>query len=440
MRSIRQELDRRNLLRYLGFSALALPFYRVLREEQLFAAVPAKRALFFYFPDGIIKDQFHPSGIGTNFSFPAMTSPLEAVKSDMIAVKGIRYHAEGSHEGGAAYCLSGRKNQSGDLTIDNYLGTKLKDGVRLPTVKLGVASNFQPNRPISYIATGSASPIEDNPSKAFRDIFGGATMGNPNQVPSHDEDKSLLDFCLEDIKSLQNRLGSIEKKKLDLHLESLRELERRTKNVPASASSSASCTNQIDLRGQVFPEQDNNYPKAIHKNEVFGLVGDIMIDIMVQALACGVTNVGLLQWSHPVSPTQFNFPSGIGVGRGHHDISHYSANNSAEFVRAQAWYMERLARVVSRLKAVQEGDQSLLYNTVVLAFSEIADANLHDFENVGLVIAGQAGGNWKTGRCLDAKGASHNQVLVSILQACGQPDTAFGDASAGQGGLAGLLG
>ena len=437
--SLQQELDRRNLLRYLGFSALGFSFYRVLREEQLFGATPAKRAVFFYFPDGIIKEQFHPSGTGSNFSFPAMTAPLEKVKSDLIAIKGVRYGAEGSHEGGAAYCLSGKKSQTGDLTIDNYLGEKLKADVPFPTVKLGVAANFQPNRPISYLAPGSGSPIEDDPAKALRDIFGSPQRASLRLQNSDSSEQSLLDFCIEDISSLKRRLGPIETRKLDMHLEALRELERRSQSVQSSGKQAAMCKNEIDMRGQKFPEQDVNYPKTIHKNEAFGVVGDIMIDILVHALACGVTNVGLLQWSHPVSPTNFDFPGGIGIARGHHDISHYGSNNAQEFVEAQSWYMTRLATMIERLKSVQEGDQTLLFNTVVMGFTEIADGNLHDFENAGVVLAGQAGGHWATGKCIDAAGASHNQILVSILQACGQPDNTFGDPSLGMGALPGIL-
>jgi hypothetical protein len=131
----------------------------------------------------------------------------------------------------------------------------------------------------------------------------------------------------------------------------------------------------------------------------------------------------------------------VDIARGHHDISHYGDLNGSgaqDFVKAQAWYTDRIAKLLGRLKAIKEGDQSLLYNTAAMALTEIADSNLHDFKNVGLILGGQAGGNWSTGRCLDGLGASHNQVLVSMLQAMGLPDSSFGDASLGTGPLAGL--
>ena len=122
-------------------------------------------------------------------------------------------------------------------------------------------------------------------------------------------------------------------------------------------------------------------------------------------------------------------------------MSHYGDLNgtgATEFIKAQAWYMGRFAKLIGKLKAVKEGDQNLLYNTAAMAATEIADANLHDFHNVGLVLAGQAGGAWTTGRCIDGNAASHNQVLVSILQAMGLPDTTYGDPKLGSGPLPGL--
>jgi hypothetical protein len=441
MKLLNRELDRRRLLGHLGFAALALPFYRLIQEEQLFGATPAKRALFFYFPDGIIKERWHPTETGASFTLPPMTAPLSIVQDDILMLRGINSRATGSHEGGAAYSLTG--TNGGGVSIDTYLGEKLKANSAFPVVRLGVGTNYQDGAKISYFQPGSAAPIQDQPAMAFYEIFGKSNtpMDPTAQAKLLAAEKSILDYCKNDISALQKKLGSTEKVKLDTHLESLRELERRIQDASSGRVVSNSCTREVDMRGLTFPAEDNNYPKAHHKNESYAVIGDIMIDLMVQAFACGVTNVGYLQWSRPVSPTVFNFPNGIDVARGHHDISHYgdlNGSGAADFIKAQQWYMTRLATLIQRLKAVKEGDQSMLQNTAIMAFTEIADANLHDFNNMGLVLAGQAGGNWKTGRVVDGKGASQNQVLVSILQAFGLPDISYGDASLGTGAVAGL--
>lgn len=436
------ELDRRRLLRYLGNAALALPFTRLIREDQLFGAVPSKRALFFYFPDGIIKERWHPTTTGTDFVLPPMTAALQSVRDDILMLRNVNYATEGSHEGGAAYCLSGVKDQNGGVTLDTFLGDRFKNNVILPVARLGVGANFQSGKQVSYFAPGAASPVEDNPSKAFYNIFGGSagSVDPATKGKLLAAEMSILDLCMGDIKGLQNKLGAVEKSKLDVHLEALRELERRVQS-SASDPVAGSCTKTVDMRGITFPAQDYQYPPVPHKNEYFGTIGDIMTDLAVQVFACGVSNVLFFQWSHPVSPTVLNFPGGPGLGRGHHDISHYgdlNGSGAAEFIQAQSWYMGRFAQLLGRLKAIKEGDQSVLYNTAALALTEIADSNLHDFNNVGLVLAGQAGGQWSTGRCIDGAGASHNKVLVAMLQAMGLPDTTYGDPKLGSGALPGL--
>ncbi len=446
MRSWTRSLDRRRLLQKSSLALVAWPLMKVLSEERALAAPMQKRAIFWYFPDGIIKPLFHPQETGSQFTLPAMTQALERVKSDIIMLKGIDYKTEGSHEGGAAYCLTGMPQNKPGLSLDTVLGQRIGTGSPLPVVRLGVGSNFQRNGSVSFYAPGIPSVIEDHPAQAFYGLFGKsqAPVDPDTQAKIMRGEKSLLDLAKSQLQSLSLDLNATEKQKLNVHLEALRELERRVQaSVPIDSERLSTCTNQVDMRGLSFPEQETNYPPMVHRNELYATIGDIMMDMAYQVLACGISHVLYFQWSHPVSPTQFDFPGSPGIHRGHHDISHYGgdikSSYAAEFVACQSWYMERLARFIERLGATQDGSRSLLANTSLLALTEIADANLHDFTNAGLILAGQAGGAWKTGRSLELSGTSHNQLLVSILQAMGQSDETFGDPRLGRGALPGLF-
>ncbi|MCX6129364.1 MAG: DUF1552 domain-containing protein [Proteobacteria bacterium] len=443
MKTLDYKLNRRQLMTCLRHAAIALPFSRLMFEEQVFGMSPARRALFVYFPDGIIREAWHPSSTGELLEFPAMSSALALVKEDIIMLKGINYPIEGSHEAGAAYCLTGSKNSAQGISIDSYLGEKFKHKVSRPVVRLGVGANFQAGQAISFFAPGSPSAIEDNPAQAFYQIFGESQdpIDPATKAKILAAEKSILDTCKNDIRVLQNQLGSIEKQKLDSHLEALRELERRVQNEEDNGSSAKECSKRVDMRGLEFPQHETQYPPSPHRNEYFAKISDIMTDITVQVLACGASNVVYFQWSHPVSPTFFNFPGGPGLARGHHDISHYGDAQGAggrDFIKAQSWYMERLAALIQKLKGIREGDQSLLQSMAIMACTEIADADRHDFKNVAIVLAGQAGGHWQTGRCVDAGGISHNRVLVSILQAMGLSEQSFGDPKLGSGAISEL--
>ena len=443
MKWTQELLSRRHLMKRFGHAALVFPFLRVLEEERLLAATPASRAIFWYFPDGIIKPLFHP--VGAASAFPTITAPLMRVRDDITLLRGVEYKTEGSHEGGAAYCLTGCGPGSGGVSLDTYLGEVFQASSALPVVRLGVGANFQRNGGISYIAPGIPSVIEDHPQRAFYSLFGASQEPIDPVIKEKimRGEKSILDLSMGQLRDLSGQIGERERQKLEVHIEALRELERRVQTAGQISNDRLSqCTESVDMRGLSFPDQDHTYPSMEHRNENFGAIGSIITDLVVQALACGLTRVALLQWSHPVSPTQFS-PAGYpDLGRGHHDISHYGGDASSsyarEFVNCQSWYMNQLAQFIEQLKSIKIGDQNLLDQSALLALTEIGDSNLHDFTDVGLILAGKAGGRLKTGQIQDAKGASHNQVLVTILQAMGQSADTFGDPQKGRGPLKSL--
>ncbi|RYZ55876.1 MAG: DUF1552 domain-containing protein, partial [Proteobacteria bacterium] len=402
MTKLRYELDRRNLLRFLANGAVALPFMRTLLESEAFGATAAKRALFFYYPDGAIKADFHPREIGSNFKLPIITAPLEAVRSDVIMLKGIRYirskdYFGDPHEEGAGVALSGVPDRLGGVSLDTYLGAKLKDGVSVGTLRLGVGSNYLADykRTISFLDNKlTPSPIEDNPTKAFEAMFGAVDPSrmNPRAALSAKLQISALDHSLEAIKGLKAALGTIEAQKLELHIEAVRELERRVQL--SSTSEGMAVCGKKNASAMNFPVSDTANPTLAQKYEYFDVVLDLMTDIMVQAFACGLTRVGYLQLAAPVASTSFAFPNGPSVpsGKTHHDFSHHGIDPaySQYYSRCQTYCMQKLTQLIQKLKATAEGDKTLLYNTALMAFSEIGDGNVHDHDNMGLILAGQA--------------------------------------------------
>ncbi|RYZ89451.1 MAG: DUF1552 domain-containing protein [Proteobacteria bacterium] len=442
-KKILAEIDRRNLLKYLGNAALFAPFMRTLLETQAFGAVNAKRSLFFYYPDGIVPAQFHPSTMGSNYDLKTITKPLAALREDIVLITNSNYGALGdaalSHQYGAGYSLTAVTDRRATISIDSYLGSKFKSGVSLPVLRLGAGASFQKpeaNRSVSLLSRDQVSPVEDNPKQAFAAVFG-SSPSTPSTTPSAltslgaKGEKSVLDSTLSDLKALQLRLGSIEKAKLDLHVESVRELERRTQiaidreNGAPSGAGNASCI-RVNEAAQNFKDSELVDDKA------YNTTCDIQIDIAVQALACGITNVVLFQMSHALSPVFMDFPGGPNISRYHHDCSHVGGD---EYSKCQAYFIGKYAQILSGMKAIKEGDKNLLFNSVTLSVTDVGDSNSHSMNNVGIIVGGQAGGRVKTGQALDAKGASHGQTLVSILQAMGIQENSFGEATGVMPGL-----
>ena len=128
----------------------------------------------------------------------------------------------------------------------------------------------------------------------------------------------------------------------------------------------------------------------------------------------------------------------------HHVISHDFASSGANYDgynQIQTWYAQQVAYFLSKLDSVQEGDRTLLDNTVVLRATEIGESTSHDLTLMPYVLAGSAGGKIKAGRFLDwsANRQDNNQLLVSLAQAMGATDvTTFGDPSGKAGTLPNL--
>lgn len=457
---IRQEISRRNLLRFLGNSAVALPFMRTLLETQAFGQSMQKRAVIFYWPNGTQQSEFHPDTVGSNFVLKKITKPLESVRSDIIIPKGINYKTGGSHEHGMNYCLTGwgtiRENGEEkirpDKSIDTVLGEHLGQNSAEKVLRLGAAA-MKGDHTLrdyfnwaSYLGRNQHSYVEDNPTKSFNSLFGTPEPPTDGRVGlSKAMRKSVLDASLSDLKGLQNAIGSIEKEKLDMHVESVFELERRLSVVGPDTTNPA-CTKSLRNTRTFGPD---DY-QAARSTEAYGDVVDLNIEIALQAMACGVRNVIYIQNSQCVSLRNFTggMPSANASQGNHHELSHYGSDlrpdvprdvKEKQYTDIQAWYMTKLAKLLEGMKSIKEGDKSVLYNSGVLALSEFGNANEHGMNNVGIILAGQAGGYFKTGQCVDVgRDVYHNRLLVSFMQAFGVAGETFGDPEGGKGSLASL--
>ncbi len=436
---IRRPVSRRGFLRGMAQAGAALPLSALLHRSALAAeggGVP--RALFVFIPDGCAPELWHPSGDTYNFTLPRMTDPLESVRQHCVFLSGLNMYSGGStHEGGVAKVLTA----TGYISMDVFIGQYFKDQTPHASIHLGVASNHQNGSGyMSYLGSGQPISPEDNPLSAYERMFG--PPGGVEDIENRRK-LSVLDAAMGDLNTLQTRLGQAQRQKLELHMESLREVENR---ILAADQAGAGACSQPDWNreGWAIPEGYNSYPKYHDRDDQFATVGKLQMDLAVQALSCDMTRSLSLQWSHPVSPTHLQPETG--ASQRHHDSSHFDASNlaSAEnFVLYKRWFTEQFAYLLRELDAQPEGDGTLLDNTVIFLCSELGHSSRHDHRNMPFVLAGRAGG-LETGRALDyssahnGDGETHAKLLVSIANAVGIPINSFGYTGHGDGPLQGL--
>ncbi len=437
-------VGRRGFLRGALAGAALAPVMIDALASRARADGPAK-ALFVYVPDGCIPSRWHASGTGTSFTLPAMSAPLERIRAHATFLDGLDMYAGGAtHEGGCAKVLTG----NADTSLDVYLGQELRGTVPHASVHLGVGAGFENGSgSVSRLAGANVMP-DDDPLSAFDRLFGGRTGGGGSMMADAElalrRRRSVLDAALGDLASAQRRLGRVEARKLEVHLDSLRGLERRIVG-GAMPMTGASCEDLGWNAGGYVNVATDYYPRTYHREDNFLTVGRLQQELAVLALACGMTRVATVQWSHPVSPTRI---TSTGSPLNNHDASHFGDPMSASadhFVAMKRWFMERFVELIERMAATPEGSGTLLDSTIVVLVSELGDSNAHDHRRVPFVVVGGAGGRHRGGRALDFRGAvrgendAHTKLLVSVAHAVGVPITSYGYTGHGAGPLEGLL-
>ena len=440
---------RRQILRATAAAGLAVPLWTLAgRRPSRAASGAARRLIIYYFPDGVPgvsqdgdPSQWHCTGSENNFELSPVLAPLAGLKDECLFLNGLSMGATdaGSHPGGAKKLLTAADGGHG-TSIDQALAQSAGKDAAFRHLYLGAMATqngASGDKFISYPSPGQTQAPEDDPRAAFTTLFGDAGMGGGGMVdPTR---QSVLDAAMADLDSLRAGLGAVEKAKLDLHLESLRELEKRLQGPMGGGSCDKPA---IDTSGFGDGQlQDSSRFPAILRAQT---------DLTVLAMACGLTRVGVIQASQHTSELVMSRFEGTDLftpdfDMRSHQASHYGAKHDpnkreyAEFVKQGRWWVEQFAYLLQQLKdrPDPEGDGSMLDTSIVLMCSEVCDGNTHQHDNMPFVLAGRAGGAISPGRLLDFGGRRHADLLLTIAHAMGETWPSFGEQ--GEGPLPGVL-
>jgi hypothetical protein len=422
--------------------AVGLPWLETFAPNTAHAATaPAKRFVVMFSPNGTIAESWLPAGTETEFTLGPILQPLDGRKDDLVVIAGVDQMGLGGdgHQNGMGGMLTGAGLLTGRFagvgappagwaesqSIDQRLADELGRGLPFRSIEFGVQTGAADNwGRMVYRGRNRPLPPREDPARAFDEIFGAALLEPAERDARRARRQSILDHVSRDLMRLSGEVGAADRLRLDQHLTYLREVEQR---LAAQSRGIAECA---------LPER----PVTPSGAEAFGAIGDLHIDLMVLALACGQTRVASLQWSRSVSDVRFTW---LGIDEGHHTLSHMPDTDTTaqdKLVRINTWYAEKFASIVEKLRMYSEGDGTLFDNSLLLWCNELAKGNVHSRIDAPYVLAGSAGGALRTGRFLQYSGdVPHNDLLLSILNAFGLPDTTFGRREWCTGPLAGLL-
>jgi hypothetical protein len=442
-------LTRRHFLRGVGVG-VALPFFGSLRPAPLFAESEPKlattatgaplRTAFVYFPHGAIPSAWWPTGEATDFKFGRTLAPLEPLRNDVQVLGGLdQKNAEpgpdgaGDHaRGGGTFLTSVRLRKSATdihagVSFDQVLAKEYGHLTRFPSLELsceaaprtgncdsGYSCAYQYNLAWSSPTTPKAP--ESNPRLVFERLFGAGKPGErqANLERRRQEDRSVLDFVLDDARAMQKRLDGQDKQKLDQYLTSVREIETR-----------------IRKSQQMGDAKDPGVETPVGIPSDYTEHVQLMCDLMVLAFQTDSTRVATLLFAHDGSNRSFDQ---IGISEGHHDLTHHQ--NRKDWIDKVAdidlWYAKQFAKLLEKLKSVKDSDgASLLHNSMIVFGSGNADGNRHTHSNLPMLLAGAGGGALQPGRYVKHGSKPASNLFLGLAKAASMSKLdRFGDSTA----------
>jgi hypothetical protein len=446
-------LSRRQLLASLAGVGAAGSLGRWLTPTHAFGqGGRCERVIFFYHPDGVPgpsangePSAWHASGSERQFTVPEAAGGIRDWQSEILFFRGLSMGAtdSGSHPGGAKKLLTAKDGGGGE-SIDHWLSHTAGADMPWRHLHLGAMAaqnNASGDKFITYPSAGVTLAPQDDPRRAFADVFGVVGAGQPtgDGAAVDPRQRSLLDHVLGDLGDLQARLGNVEKSRLDYHLQSVRELELRLGGaapVPVGATCDAPV---LDTGG--FTD-DQRYDAA-----KFGEILRAQMDLTVLAMACGLTRVATIQASQHTSELIMSRIPGSSMydpnfDMRSHQASHYGPAHDAQkreyadYVRQRQWFGDQFAYLLDALAARPEGDGTMLDHSLVVYCTEVCDGNTHLHDDMPLLLAGRAGGLVEPGRLLQFGWEHHGKLWAAVARAMGQDVDGWGD---GGGVLSGVL-
>jgi len=457
----------RGILSGVGVS-LWLPVLDVMCNENgtAFAAGTALPTTFgiFYWGNGIHAADWTPKATGDGDAWSLMTnlSSFSKLKGDMTLVTGLQM-MDGVFKGhgwGVVYVLAGGDGTSctviNDIAKSPYGGLPetAKGTQWMPTIDQLVATAIHKDEPFKSLETGILKYVGQNmgtaslnlahtgpnmplqperdPATLFNKLFktgapmtgaGGSGGGLPSDI-SGKLRRSVLDAVLADAKRLQMSLGSVDSKRIDQHMDSIRALEGRISTTASTgAGGSGGGSTGSTCKNPAIPTD-----KAANVDLTKVTAASQTINqLIAAALSCNMTRVYSHLWSGARDDTHYPNPT-VTIDEEHHTLTHNSDSASqTKASKIEGYIMTQYAHLAQTLKDTPMGASNLLDNTIIYGISEQGD-NPHDhlMKDYHIVLMGHAGGQLKGNRHVRLVGRKVTELMLTLQQVMGMNVSSFG--------------
>lgn len=446
-------LDRRTFLKGAGGVAIGLPFLEAMLPQLASAAVSIPRLVAIY--GGVPSYIRSLPPVGALGTLGNSYNAFNSVKQHITLISGMSLpvYPKGTTAppGGCVqqqhYCVpapflggvasyDGKPMLNKAHTIDHTFADLAGSGSKLKSLQARVqAAGYL------YGATGGIvssrfdksvlstfAPVP-TPLELYNKLFAGGVPGStqPPVNTTNPQDlnrRSVLDLVLNDSNRLINKLSGNDKARMELHFEQIREIEKRI----AATAPTAPTTNTASCSQPSNPGAD---PSITNANSLGGwggetVRGDLMADMIAMALACDLTRS--VSWQLTWDQCGLGSLNISGRNGDLHQMSHDINNDGTLGAALEShlnWHCARMARLVSKLSAINDGSGTLLDSTFVgMGFGEGASA--HNRANMHLFVAGVPS-KIKNGQHIASGGEHSARIWISGMNALGFNKNNLGD-------------
>lgn len=374
-------------------------------------------------------------GSGAEMEIGPGLKPMGPFREDMVFLRGLYNEQAAAHKslhlGRIPNLLSGGwvSTEQSEIrvgkTMDQVLAQRIGQQTAVPSLVLGIEPtelrledglSMLYGSCISWTSDTKPTTKEIYPSRVFDLVVG---SGKERKL-----DRSILDQVLADARDLKPSINRSDRQKLDEYLESIRDIEKR---IEGAAKDGRLEGWQPTLKQPDMMRPAEKLPQDIPEHM------KLMLDLIVLAFRMDRTRIATCMLNNDLSQMNFGFLEGV-RGSLHLDLTHNGRvpEMEAMYLKTNQFHVQQFAYLIKRLSEIDEGGQSLLDNSLLLCCSNLFDGDLHQADEMPMLLAGRGGGSLKTGRILDYhdKGDANRRacsLYLSLIDRMGVHLPQFGD-------------
>jgi hypothetical protein len=387
-----------------------------------------------FFGNGALPQHWGATVEQQQLSLKKSLSPLESLKGHLNVFQGLWNPTSNLGPGGhypKMNVLSGLKVRQTTTDIElgitmdqvmaNQIGhhtplNSLALGSEQPSLSIDAGYTALYSAYISWMNATTPTPKEIFPQEVFDILF--------DDGSKRKNDKSVLDAIKQEVSGLKNQLSHYDKNKVEEYLQTVRELEQRiekAEKIPLYDSQTwkpSIQTSPIQRPTKLKPADQREHIK-------------LMLDLMVIALQMDKTRVVTNMITKDLSNFDCSFMGALRGGQ--HELSHH-ANDPKRMDSYQItnqYIVQLWADALQKMKETQEGERTLLDNSLMLLCSSLMDGNTHDSRELPILLAGGGGGKLRGGRLHDYSKENDRRLCrlhMSLIEMMGCEIYQFGDA------------